>query len=47
MEKLHNVKNLMHGFHIAYLDAFVPEGERQLVFLFLYQGMLNYTKNNP
>lgn len=44
MGKLHDVKNLMHTFYIAYLDAFVPEGERQLLFLFLFHRMLNYTK---
>lgn len=34
MGKLHDVKNLMHTFYIAYLDAFVPEGERPLLFCF-------------
>lgn len=40
MGKLHDVKKLMHAFYIAYLDAFVPEGERQLLFCFFYTGCL-------
>lgn len=44
MEKLHDAKNLKHIFYIAYLDAFVPEDKRQLLFFFfLFHRMLNYT----
>lgn len=37
MEKLHDVKNLMHAFYVAYLDVFMPEGKRQLLFCFFPQ----------
>jgi len=40
MGKLHDVKNLMHAFYIAYLDAFVPEGERQLLYCFFSTGLI-------
>lgn len=36
MEKLHDAKNLMRVFYIAYLDAFVPEDERQLLVCFFF-----------
>lgn len=46
MEKLHD-KKLMHAFYIAYLDAFGPEGERQLLFCFFDTGCLIVLKNPP
>lgn len=46
MEKLHDVKNRMHAFYIAYLNAFVPEGERQLLFSFFSTGYLIILKKS-